>query len=671
MNKLYKYLVLLIICIVGVGFNYKQINQFPQNIHCWAQCDRYAIALGFLDNNGDFFHPQTFVYNKQFPDEFNTISNSTITSVDFPIYDYCAYLLMNLFNTTEPWCFKLFSLLYSIIGFFYLYKLTTLFTSSKFKQMLVIVFAITSPVVIYFQAGMLPSTTSLANTIIGIYFIFNYYTTNQKKHFFIGVLFLTIATLARLPFIIIIIALIATEFLTILKSKKIKWFSVFSYLISLISILSYLKYNAYLRNTYGSLFLSSLLPAKTYEELKEIVFTVYDRWLLHYFSIYHYIMIFGAILFYLINLKKIKSSLNSIDSQFIRFIIINFIGVILFFFAMAFQFLSHDYYFLDSFYLPIVLLFLFTTSKIPTFNSQKNNSIIGWLSLLIAIPMCIHAQSILTYRKTVFSPNPTAERFYNADKLLAALQIPKTAKILTINEDGPNNPLILLKRKGYSVIWPEKEKIANALNWPFDYLVLDNAKLITSIYSNYPDIKNKIVKIGGNNFISVYIKKQNNETTTVKDFLNINLLPIFHHAKISFDTILDSNTSNVDTLSNVAYSGKYAGVVTSKNEYGVTYKFKNVDISNKENTTVYITSIINAINKPKELLMSVSVSYNNKDLYFFVNDISEFCNQNNWTKHENIFIIPKINEKNCDINIFIWNKGKNTILYDDIDISIY
>ncbi len=55
--------ILCFIIILGFIYHHKYINEFPSHIHAWAQSDRYALALGFIDNGLNFFKPQTMVYN--------------------------------------------------------------------------------------------------------------------------------------------------------------------------------------------------------------------------------------------------------------------------------------------------------------------------------------------------------------------------------------------------------------------------------------------------------------------------------------------------------------------------------------------------------------------------------------------------------------------------------
>ena len=77
---------------------------------------------GFNRNAFDFLSPETFVMNHQFPGSLRFENKTTITAVDFPIHDYITALLMNLFGSTSPWCFRLYIFLYSLAGLFFLYK---------------------------------------------------------------------------------------------------------------------------------------------------------------------------------------------------------------------------------------------------------------------------------------------------------------------------------------------------------------------------------------------------------------------------------------------------------------------------------------------------------------------------------------------------------------------
>ena len=119
--------VFLLLLITGCFFHINKINEFPLFTHAWAQADRYAIALGFIDNQFNLFYPQTFVLNTQFPGDFLVAGNSGITSVDFPIHEFIVACFMKVFHTQEPWIFRVYELLISVIGILYLFRISRLF----------------------------------------------------------------------------------------------------------------------------------------------------------------------------------------------------------------------------------------------------------------------------------------------------------------------------------------------------------------------------------------------------------------------------------------------------------------------------------------------------------------------------------------------------------------
>lgn len=660
----------IIIFIISFLFNYNSINDFPSHKHNWAQCDRYALSLGFLKNGGDFFHPETFIYNNQFPDgDFMKTFETSITSVDFPIYDYCVSILMRVFNTTQPWCFKLFVFIYSIIGLFYLYKLISIFTTSNFKALIIILFTLSSPVFLSYQSSFLPTIPSLANCFIALYFLFSFYKFNIKKHFFYFIIFISIATLARLPFVMVLVAVICLEFLFSIYEKKIHLFKWSSFLVSIICIVGYLFYNTYLRNKYGSLFLNHIIPANNFDEFIEFLQTIYERWFYKYFSIIHYIMLFILTLFFLVNFLLHKIKLSVIETKLLLFSSILFAGCLIYFVLMNFQFLVHDYYFLDSFFIPFILFFIFLIIKLPNYNYNKINYSIYVLLSMSFIPALFYAHKTIKSEDFEFISD-TKNVYNNGDKFLDSLNISRDAKILILGTDGANNPFILLNRKGYTMVYPEHDRIETALNWPFDYIILEHAKFIQQVYPNYPAILNKISLIAKSSKFSVYKKNENTDVVNFDSMFNLNFLKKSFYQKINFDSI-SSNYSNIDSLNNFCFSGKKSGFVDANQEFGFTFKFQNASLLNKSPSFLKFQSFFNSESPLNECLICVSIKNKEKDLYFFSNNLKYFDISNKWTKKQFIFSIPIINENITDFNIFIWNIGKNKLYYDDIEIELF
>ena len=670
----HKYIILFIIIAISFEFQFKTLNEFPQYKHSWAQSDRYALSLGFINNGGDFFHPETFIYNNQFPDgDFGIFFNTTITSVDFPIYDYTVSIIMRIFNTTDPWCFRVFVFLYSIIGLFFLYKLSSLFTNSIIKSIGVILFAISSPTFLYYQAGFLPTIPSLANCIVALFFLFSFYKSGNKKHFYISIFFLTLATLARLPFAIVLIAVICMELFYVLKNRKTQLFIWIPIVISFVCIYSYYLYNSKLRAEHGSLFLNYIIPATNLHELKEFIKVVYDRWVFNYFSLVHYFLLFFLGLIFITRIIYNKYAMTELHKKMFVLCLILFFGCTLYYLLMTFQFLNHDYYFLDTFYLPIICTALLFMVFLPTIEHQKIKFVMVTVFLVVFIPAFLYAKKIQKSEKTDLSftvQKTTAENFKDADKFLDAVKIPKDSKILVLGADGPNNPFILMKRKGYSMIYSENDKIEPVLKWPYDYVVIENSKLMNTIYPVYPNIANQLLKIASNLDISVFVKKIDNEKSDLNGFFNLNTKQIIYREQINFNKFY-KKSNWTSPMTSFSFSGKMSGFVRPNNEFGFSHKIKNFSPLNLTSSILKVDGYFIAKTKLKECLLCVTVTSKEKNILFLSYDLSHLDINSNCKKQQILFYLPKMKDTDIELTTFIWNTGKNKLFYDDFEVAIF
>ena len=226
-------IALIFIILSGLFIQWSYMNEFPSFIHAWSQTDRYAIALGFVNNDLDFFHPETFIYNKQFPHQWSVPHETTITSVDFPILEYVVAIIMKISGDTSPWIFRMCSLIVAFIGMFFLYKLTFIITKDWIKSVFVVAVAMTSPVYAYYYNGFIPSIPALTFMIIAFYCYLKYLNDNEKKLFIITIVFCTLSVLVRTSFAVAYVALLGFEFLRILMKETLFVNKILPVLISL------------------------------------------------------------------------------------------------------------------------------------------------------------------------------------------------------------------------------------------------------------------------------------------------------------------------------------------------------------------------------------------------------------------------------------------------------
>lgn len=507
---------IIVICFVLLGvicfsYQYQQIFSFPTHIHAWSLTDRYAVSLGFINNGFDFFHPQTFVLNHQFPGEFRIPSNQTITPVDFPINEYVVAVAMFLFHIKSIAVYKAIVFCYSLIGLWFLYKACYLELKSEILSFFVLLFLLSSPVYMYYQVSTIPTITGISNVFIGLYYYFKYRLDGKQKLLMISVLFFTIATLSRTPFIIFLLSLCMVENLPGLFSKRINIRSFSYFFVSGVIIVGYYFYNSYLGNTYGSIYLNYIMPAENWDHAKEILNAVYHNWLFQYFTGYHYvtllILVFIVILFFF---KGRKNYSEKKENPLQLFILYSFLLCIIYAVIMLWQFQNHDYYFLDTFFIPVILLLILNLSKASVLlhKNRKTIFVFSLLFLLFVPFMFKSAFRIQTDRRsnTEDVTYIAVKEYAGADKFLEKNQIKSDARILVIGSPAPNLPFIFMNREGFVVMDPVMEKISESLSWNYNYVVVQKSNL-EYVMSNYPDFEDKLLLLDSNGLINLYKKR--------------------------------------------------------------------------------------------------------------------------------------------------------------------
>lgn len=632
--------------------------------------------MGFLDNHFDFFHPRTCNLDPQFPAKQPLETREGITSVDFPIHDFIIALVMKITGYTEPVLFRGYILLYGLTGLFFLFLLVKQFTSSSFSSLFAVVFVFTAPVYTYYQAGFLPTIPSFANTIIGYYFFFNYLRRENKKDFFLAIFFFTLAALARTPFAIFLIAVMCQLSIAWLKNKKISWTEISACMVSIATIGFYFLYNRNLSTTYGTMYLGAFMPAENIQAFQEIIRNVYDRWGGEYFTGYHYLFLVIGLPFAIFSLLFYKVKLKKEEIALLFQITVSFMGSALYFIAMARQFVDHDYYFIDSFFIPFVLLVLFIINFLP----QKNNLSKGFFfaaGCVLAFLCVTRSQEIQAARYTAPYWDRTEiirQNFTGSEKFLDSLNIDKAAKILVLDAGTPYTPLLLMGRKGYTVLTTDKEHMNVAMNFDFDYVAFQDDIAISAVIGNYPEIINRLEKIADNGKISLYKKCPRPCTKDLKTFLGITPGKTLYRHLLNFDS--DSvfiGWSNTDKVTPEAAGLKSKAAMLSEDiEFGATLKIKAGSLNLKGGERIFITADIFFADAISQLQVVAAVSNHGGQYYYNSYNAGESVEKpGEWKKAEFQFCLPVQLAPEDELGLYFWNPGKNKIYYDDLEVVIY
>lgn len=667
-------LPILVIVIIGFLYQYKYINEFPSHIHAWAQSDRYALSKGFIENGLDLFKPQMNIYNHQFPGKWSVPSETTITAVDFPIHDYIPALLMKIAGNSSPWIFRLYILFYSFIGLFYLYKLAKSLTGNRLTSIFIVIFAATSPVFVYYQGGFLPTIPSLANAMIGIYFYQSYLKEESKKKFLLAIVFFTLATLSRTTFAIPLIALMITEFIRFLKKDTDAISKIFPLLFSFGIIVSYLVYNVYLRENYGSNFLNHILPPENFSQFKEILKTVYHRWVFQYFTVFHYLFILGIIFLFVANKIRKRINFKEANLNFPFFSFIYIIGSCLFSLLMFRQFSDHDYYFLDTFYLPSILILniLLKSVYLTIYNKYRiiYSSIITVI-LIILIVQPLKTQEDRRKHEEWDRTEAIINDYSNSSEFLDSLRISKSAKILVLDAIIPNMPFILMDRKGFAIMQIDRKHIEEALKWDYNFIIFQNKYFVEGIYAVYPEIISKIEKIADNGKLSVCRSTKKYRQQNLDEFLNVKIVNPLFKSFCDFDNSPGKFWNNINLSTQKAHSGNKSAFIDSTMEFGLTFKSNELsDLKDKVNNLQFSSYFFYQSKINSEIV--VSINSKGKNIYYKSFNLQNFVKDKNvWKDVHLIFPLPAIKSNDFELRLYIWNSGKSEFWYDDFGFLIY
>ena len=648
-------LLLIVLIVVSLKFHKEELNQFPKHIHAWAQSDYYALSLGFIDNEFDFFHPQTYIQNSQFPDKYQTPKNNSITAADFPIHTFNVALLMKLTGSEEPRAFRTYTLLFSVLGLFVLFLLVKELNGSDVKAFFVVAIVLLSPVYIYYRAGFLPSIPALTTVIIAYYFYIKYLKTTRFRFFNWSILFFTLAALTRTPFAIFLIAVFCQEVLTVLRKKKMNFRILISISLSFAVIIGYFIYNSVLRSKYGSIFLSQPLIPSSWLEAKTLIKTSLNNWKFHYLTYWHYLFIVAVVSLSLVLLLR-RQKMDELHQKIILNTGIALLGAILYSILMLKQFEAHDYYFIDTFFTPFILFTAVSITYIQFKNLYLNLVAFGFLAFAVN-GMYTDSFATQVQRKQTSASDSilfTILNYNGGEEFLNSLNISKEAKLLVMDSNAPNIPFILLNRKGYTVHSLTKKNIEDKLEWDYDYLVMQDQNAQYILETIYPELKNLIERVGGNSAFSIYKKTKFPKNKSVEELLGLTKRTPFYVNSIRKD----------NNWRNKLFVGDSLITITPKDEFGLTLETYNLSQLINKNSSIVVR--LKTANKEafKGASLIFSITADDQTITYQERKLS--VGQENY-----LFTTTPISSLDHKVSLYIWNSQQETILVQDFSVKMY
>lgn len=494
-----------VILLMGLLLALPTINDFPAFTHSWSQSDWYAISIGFLNNGFDFFHPETLIYNKQYPGWWAVDYGDTVTSVDFPIHNYIVALMMSLLGTTAPWVFRLWTLLCSLAGAWFLYQIAWRLTRSTLKSLAAVLVYMTAPVYSYYFASYLPSAPALALLAAGMWAYVRHWQGDGVRWWHWATTLLGLATLVRSSQAVALVAVCSFELLRVVR-REVNWKrEVIPVAVTFAAIVAYHFWNKHLAAIHGTIFLSELRTPESWVEVHDLLNNIKDYWQWQYFTrLQHWVIALTLLAAAVVVFRHRAPRTVRCSPLALGWLsVVYFLGEVCFFIAMMVQYKDHDYYFLDSFFMPCILLFVLSLKVLPDLRGHLAEGI--GIVVLVLLGGKMTADAMDNNRSRCDKEDRAYQcslNYEGADRWLDSLGVSRDATILSVFSYPQNAPFIQMGRKGYSLMWFDKEIVDAAQEFPFDYAVVEDKAFRVS-FVPHKRFLGRLQRLAGNGRISL------------------------------------------------------------------------------------------------------------------------------------------------------------------------
>lgn len=660
--RTYRSDVAAILLLIGLSifFYHKTISFWPSHIHAWTQGDRYALAIKFSETGLNLFKPRTF----------NLQTREGITAVDLPVHDYAVGVIMRITGNEAPLVFRVYTLLFAIAGCLGLFRLAKLAGNSPFTALVVAVFVFTCPVIVYYQTGFIPSATSFSLTLIGYYCYFKYLKTGSYRDFYTALGLFTVAALSRSPFNIFLFATLLQQMLTWARQRKVDRGQMLGYATAYAVIAIANLYKWWLAEQYGSQFLGELRPAPDLATFLEITGSVLERWTFQVFSNGHYFILAVAIIS--LCFRLIRKQTDALQRQITFQGIIALAGGSIYYVLMARQFVDHEYYFMDSLYPGLILLLTAGMACLPS--GSKPVRIGLWLILALCLVWAAMAskkvQEVKYSDKLSEQAETTRKNFIGSETLLDSLNVNRNARMLVIDAWSTNIPLIQMRRMGYTLLSTRRDVLEKAMQWEWDYVVVQDLYFPSEVVSAYPEILARLRRVGGNGRISVFSKNISDQKMTLAESLGIEKVQ-----KICFfDFATSDNDSGwrYERLDEQQFiSQPRAGLLLPEDEFGPTCTLSASVEGHSRTFDKILFEGSYFSEKPQKTISAIATLERDGRLDFYGGYAFSTGDSAQWRQFHALFYLPDSVTTNQTLKCYLWNPEKTRLYLDDFKVTLY
>lgn len=629
-------LPVLLLILLSFWFYNGKMGLFPYHFHAWTQSDRLALAHGYLENNFSLLLPSTANLLPAYPPEKPLEQLNGITKADLPLTEFFVAAVMRLFQTQSPAVFRFTTLLLGLMGLFFFEKLLRKSGCHPLLSSFAMLVLMLSPVLSFYLIGVIPAIPALALSFGALFSYVLFLQSEKQKYYFWALALFTLAVLIRPPFLMPMLAMIAVQIWHDLKRPSALFVRLLPVTSVFIVIFAFYLYNNWLQQTFGSLFISSLMPADNVQNFTELIKTSWQNWKFDYLSPAHYLLLAVAMVALIFQRRK---KLETPVKALLQIALLTLIAAAAYLFAMAKQFPDHDYYFLESFMLPIGLIIGLGLSQI-SFRAPAFKYVFLVASISLVIWMAFYSKNVMAERYTIHGWNMPAKTylmFEGSADWLDEQGVDRNAKMLVLDAYTTNIPLLLMERKGFTVLNTTQQNIRKSMLWDFDYVTILNSSLLGDVLLNEPELRQKLKPVANNGRIGLYKIAESNS-----DGDAISLLLPFNSYRIHFseNTKLESSTvylSIIDTI---------------------------LKTNNFQLNLLFQANVEGLIQPVENLYLVTDITHENGYRHYEVHQLRRYFEKPVAdVAFEVVAVLPNNLPHDVRVKYYIWNPGKNSIVF--------
>jgi hypothetical protein len=662
---------------ISILYNYHEITfKRPQSVHKWRQSDCASIALNYYQGGMNFFKAETHNLTSD-----GGTSGKSCTS-EIPVLYYTVAKLYSVFGYHE-YIYRVFNTLLFFIGLLYLFRLLRTLLKDVFWAITLTLLFFTSPVLVFYGNNFLSNSSALAFSFVAWYYFILFLFEGKARWFYISMAVFLMAAAFKVTALFSLFAVSGIFLLELTGlnnfNEKGKLFNrplqfIIPVFIVLIIIGTWIIYaHNYNHKHDCSYFSTTIFPVwdLSRDGIVSVLENIRKLWLDQYFHISVLLFLAACFIFIVAFFRKSNPVL-------IYSVIFIFAEAIVYTLLQFWTFKDHDYYIIDLYILPVLIVVTVFDLLNRHFNKIFSSIPLKIIFSLLLLYNIYYAHLQINARYTGWM-NDYTERadIYSITPYLRQIGISQEDTIISI-PDFSHVSLYLMNQKGWTEYTDAKFNrgtkvpynqdsagIQSSINKGAKYLIVNGIK---ELY-NKTYLQNYCTNLAGryNNILIFNLRDRKRNFTLeqrpIEKIYSCNAEILSSDGQNFYneqDSILfQSGSTRSDQF---AHNGKFSSRLHTSEPYGMGLKVQELKLG--ENF------VISVWKKGKDKSKAGIVASSSPNPYYnYVYSPME-TDSGGWEKIRMEFSVPAglINQ---EIMIYLHNPDTDTVYFDDLEVIRY